>query len=111
MPKPVCEKGDVTVLWNQAVHTDREVTANRPNIIIKNKKEETCILIYVAIPADRDVVQKKGGKEAEIQEFMYRDTANVEPEMYDYTSNNWSQWNCNEKLKENSEICHPRRVY
>ena len=41
MPKPVYEKGDVTVLWNQAVHTDREVTANRPDIIIKNKKEKT----------------------------------------------------------------------
>ena len=25
MPKPVYEKGDVTVLWNQAVHTDREL--------------------------------------------------------------------------------------
>jgi len=23
MPKPVCEEGDVTVLWNQLVHTDR----------------------------------------------------------------------------------------
>ena len=40
MPKSVYEKGDVTVLWNQAVHTDREVTANRPDIIIKNKKRE-----------------------------------------------------------------------
>ena len=38
MPKPVYEKGDVVVLWNQAVHTDREVTANRPDIIIKNTK-------------------------------------------------------------------------
>jgi len=37
----VCEEGDVTVLWNQAIHTDREVTANRPDIIIKNKKEKT----------------------------------------------------------------------
>ena len=55
MPKPVYEKGDVTVLWNQAVHTDREVTANRPDIIIKNKKEKTCTLIDVAIPADRNV--------------------------------------------------------
>ena len=37
-------QADVTVLWNQSVHTDREVTANRPDIIIKNKKEklETC---------------------------------------------------------------------
>ena len=25
------------------------------------------------------------GKEVKIQEFMYRDTTNVEPEMYDYT--------------------------
>jgi len=62
MPKPVYEEGDVTVLWNQAVHTDREVTANRPDIIIKNKKEKTCTLIDVAIPADRNVVQKEGEK-------------------------------------------------
>jgi len=58
----VCEEGDVTVLWNQAVHTDREVTANRPDIIIKNKKETTCTLIDVAIPADRNVVQKEAEK-------------------------------------------------
>ena len=44
MPKPVYEEGDVTVFWNQAVHKDREVTANRPDIIIKNKKEKTCTL-------------------------------------------------------------------
>ena len=62
MPKPVCEKGDVTVLWNQAVHTDREVTANRPDIIIKNKKEKTCTLIDVAIPINRNVVQKEAEK-------------------------------------------------
>ena len=58
MPKPVYEEGYVTMLWNQAVHTDREVTANRPDIIIKNKKEKTCALTDVAIPADRNVVQK-----------------------------------------------------
>jgi hypothetical protein len=39
MPKPVYEEGDVTVLWNQVVHTNREVIANRPYIINKNKKE------------------------------------------------------------------------
>jgi len=62
MPKPVCEEGDVTVLWNQAVHTDREVTANRPDIIIKNKKGKMCTLIDVAIPADKNVVQKEAEK-------------------------------------------------
>ena len=50
------------MLWNQAVHTDREVTANRPNIIIKNEKEKTCTLIDVAVPADRNVVQKEAEK-------------------------------------------------
>ena len=40
MPKPLYEEGDVTVLWNQAVHTDREVTANGPAIIIKPKKRK-----------------------------------------------------------------------
>jgi hypothetical protein len=34
----VYEQEEVTVVWNQAVHTDREVTANRQNTIIKNKK-------------------------------------------------------------------------
>jgi len=37
--KPVYEEGEVTVLWNQAVHTDREVTANRPDIL-KTKKRK-----------------------------------------------------------------------
>jgi len=50
------------VLWNQAVHTDREVTANRSDVIIKNNKEKTCTLIDVAIPADRNVVQKEAEK-------------------------------------------------
>jgi hypothetical protein len=38
-PKPVCEHEDVTVLWNQGVHTDREVTANRPDTIIKKERK------------------------------------------------------------------------
>jgi hypothetical protein len=50
------------VLWNQAVHTDREVTANRPDIVIKNNKEKTCTLIDVAIPTKRNFVQKEAEK-------------------------------------------------
>jgi len=36
MHKPLYEEGDVTLLWNKAVHTDREVAVNRPDLIIKN---------------------------------------------------------------------------
>jgi len=59
MPRPVYELEDVTVLWNQAVHTDREVAAKRPDVIIKNKQDKTFILIGVAIPTDRNVMQKE----------------------------------------------------
>jgi hypothetical protein len=52
-----------------------------------------------------EMLCKRSGKKVEIQEFMYRDTTNVEPEMYDYTNNNWSHWNSNEKLKEKFVSC------
>jgi hypothetical protein len=35
---------------------------NRPDIIIKNKKEKTCTLTDVAILADRNVTQKEAEK-------------------------------------------------
>jgi hypothetical protein len=47
------------MLRNQGVQTNSEVLANRPDIIVKNKKEKTCVLIDVAIPSDRNVIQKK----------------------------------------------------
>ena len=47
-------------------------------------------------------------KDVKIQEFMYRDTTNVEPEMYDCTSNNWCHWNSNDMLKEKFGNCTRR---
>jgi uncharacterized membrane protein len=59
IPKPVTEHEDVTVLWNQGMQTNRQVLANRPDIIIKNKKDKTCLLIDVAIPSDKNIIQKE----------------------------------------------------
>jgi hypothetical protein len=39
---------------------------------------------------------------------MYREKTTAEPEMYDYTNNNWSHWNSNEKLNKNLEAI-PRK--
>jgi hypothetical protein len=50
------------VLWNRGLQTGREVTPNKPDVIIKNKKEKTCILVDVATPADRNVMQKEAEK-------------------------------------------------
>ena len=58
----------------------------------------------MAIPAYRNIVQKEAGKKLKYKSLCI-DTTNVEPEMYDYTSNNWSHWNSNEKLKEKFGSC------
>jgi hypothetical protein len=51
--KRAAEYEDVTALWNQGVSTDREVTKNRPDLIIKKQGEKVCSLIDVAVPADK----------------------------------------------------------
>jgi hypothetical protein len=88
------------VLWNQAVHTDREVTANRSDIIIKNQKRENMHTDRCGHTCRQKCCAKGSGKEVKIQ-----NTTKVEPEMYDYTSNNWSHWNSNEKFKEKFGSC------
>jgi hypothetical protein len=42
------------VLSHQGVYTEREVTANRRNMTIKNKKEKICIMIEVEILVGRE---------------------------------------------------------
>jgi hypothetical protein len=70
----VYEEGDVTVLWHQAVHTEREVTASRPDIIIKKQKREN-MHTDICGNTRRDKCRAKGsGKVVKIQEFRYRDT-------------------------------------
>jgi len=56
-------------VWNQTVHTDREFTAKRPDITLV-KKEKTCTLTDVAIPADRNVEQKKSEKSYKTRQFL-----------------------------------------
>lgn len=51
-PKTVTENDDVTILWDMPIHTDREIRANRPDIIIRNKKDKTCLLLDMSIPCD-----------------------------------------------------------
>ena len=54
----------------------------------------------MAIPADRNVVQKEAEKKLKYKSLCIEIQRMWKPEMYDHTSNNWSHWNSNEKLKE-----------
>ena len=47
-PETVTENGKVTMLWDMQVHTDKTIKAKKPDIIIKDKQEKTCMLIDMA---------------------------------------------------------------
>ena len=50
--------GKVTTLWNQQVQTDRTIANNKPDIIIHDNENGTCMLIDV-ISGDRNVIKRK----------------------------------------------------
>jgi hypothetical protein len=66
IPTSVTELEDIAMLWNQEVQKDREVLANRPDKIVKNKKARNCLLIDVAILSDRNVIQKEAEKKLRV---------------------------------------------
>ena len=57
-PEPVTEGQDFTILWDFPIQTDRTIQANRPDIVIKDKKNNTCLLIDMSVPSDRNVSAK-----------------------------------------------------
>jgi hypothetical protein len=64
VPKSVeTGQGDnATILWNQQVPTDRTISNNKPDFIIRDNVKRTCILIDVAILGDRNVIKKEAVK-------------------------------------------------
>lgn len=55
---PVTENELVTIMWDFAIQTDRTIKANRPDIVVRDKKLKTCQIIDVAIPQDRNTSLK-----------------------------------------------------
>jgi hypothetical protein len=54
--------GNVTILWNQQVQTDRTTPNNKPYIIIRDNEKRTCMLIGVAISGERNMIKKEAKK-------------------------------------------------
>ena len=62
-PKSVTgQGGNVTILWNQQVQTDRIISNNKPGIIIRDNEKRTYMLIDAAISGDRNVIKKEAEK-------------------------------------------------
>jgi hypothetical protein len=56
--EPVMENNKATILWDFAIQTDRTIKANRPDLVIRDKKTKTCLLLDVSIPADKNTSLK-----------------------------------------------------
>jgi enolase len=56
------EGGNVTILWNQQVQTDRTIFNNKPDIIIRDNEKKTRMLIDVATSGERNVIKKEDEK-------------------------------------------------
>jgi hypothetical protein len=61
VPKSV-EKRRGGKVWNQQIQTDRTIPSNKPDIVIRDYEKGTCVLLDVAIPGDRNVIQKEAEK-------------------------------------------------
>ena len=48
---PLYKMNDITILYDMPIHTDREISTNRPDIVIKNNRDKKCTLVDVAIPS------------------------------------------------------------
>ena len=82
-PETVTHNKDnnITIMWDMPVNTDRTITANRPDIIVKNSVNSTCKLIEMTVPSDRNialkVIEKKStykDLELEIQRMWHMKT-------------------------------------
>ena len=55
---PVVENNEAAILWDFSIQTDRSIPANRPDIVIRDKKDKTCFLIDVSVPSDTNTSLK-----------------------------------------------------
>ena len=57
-PQTVTERDNITILWDMPIQTDREIKANRPDIVIKDQQEKSCLLIDMSIPTETNTSVK-----------------------------------------------------
>ena len=50
------------MMWDTTIPTARKIKANCPDICLRNKKTNTCLLIYIDCPADGNIGKKHAEK-------------------------------------------------
>ena len=60
---------NLTITWDIPVNTDRSITANRPDIIVKDSVNSTCKLIDMTVPSDRNIALKEIEKKSKYKDL------------------------------------------
>ena len=67
------ETDDIVVMWNTTIPTAGKIKANRPDICLRDKKANTCLLIDISCPADGNVGRKHAEKLAKYGDLRVRE--------------------------------------
>ncbi|KAL1462310.1 hypothetical protein WDU94_014153 [Cyamophila willieti] len=57
-------------MWDTQIHTDRKILANKPDLVVKDKKKKQCLLIDVAVPSDYNITQKEAEKQLKYKDLQ-----------------------------------------
>ena len=53
---------EITILWNHSIITDRKILANRPDVVIHDRKSKSWMLIDISVPDDKNIALKEAEK-------------------------------------------------
>jgi len=78
-PQPVVTSGDVKVLWDADIRTDRVISAHRPEIVIHDGSEHSAMLLFQLIWI---LLIKSEKRSWSMLTYVWNYTEDIEPQIY-----------------------------
>ena len=60
---------NILIIWDMPVNTDRTITANRPEIVVKDSMNSTSKPIDMAVPSDRNIALREMEKKSKCKDL------------------------------------------
>ena len=61
-PTEVIMDKNVEIIWDMVLTTDRAVGANRPDIVVRDKRNKKILILDISCPSDVNVIAKENDK-------------------------------------------------
>ena len=68
-PEGVMENENIKILWDMMIQCDRYIECRKPDIVVIDNKDKTCLIIDIAVPGDTRVRSKEEEKIEKYQEL------------------------------------------